>query len=324
MRPSRSDPIRSDPIRSDPIAIQMSCDPGEEKGLAMMDSLACLNGELMPVDQARVPIWDRGFLFGDAVYEVFRLYQGCCWLEDEHMARLRRSLAAIELDAIDLDQLTSRLHRTISSSEIQEGTAYVHITRGVAPRAHAYPFPAVPPTELIVIRPYDDQPVARLREQGVGTISRPDLRWKLCDLKTTNLLPNVMALEAAHRAGCFEAILVAENGLVTEATHTSVLWVRDGRLEGTPEGHGILPGTTRQLVLRLCEEIGLPFVAAEVTLPALIGADEVLLAGTTTEILSIVRIDDQSVADGAPGPVSRRLQEAYRTAVERWLAPQPV
>jgi D-alanine transaminase len=292
--------------------------------MAAMESLACLNGELMPLDQARVPIWDRGFLFGDAVYEVFRLYQGCCWLEDEHMARLRRSLAAIELDSVDLDQLTGRLHRAISASGIQEGTAYVHITRGVSPRAHAFPSSPVAPTELIVIRPYDDEPVDQLRAEGVGAISQPDLRWKLCDLKTTNLLPNVLANEAAHRAGCFEAILVDENGMVTEGTHTSVLWVRGGRLEGTPEGHGILPGTTRQLVLRLCDEIGLPFASAQVTLPELEGADEVMLVGTTTEVLSIVRIDGQAVADGKPGPITRRLQEGYRAAVERWLAPQPV
>jgi D-alanine transaminase len=290
-----------------------------------MESLACLNGELMPVDQARVPIWDRGFLFGDSVYEVFRLYQGCCWLEDEHLARLRRSLAAIEITMPDLDdQFVARLHRTISTSGIQEGTAYVQITRGVFPRVHAFPTPPVPPTELIVVRAYDDEPVARLREEGVGAISRPDLRWKLCDLKTTNLLPNLLANEAAHRAGCYEAILVDDSGLVTEGTHTSVLWVRDGRLEGTPEGHGILPGTTRQLIIRLCDEVGIPFAATQVTLRDLIEADEVMLVGTSTEVLSIVRIDDQVVADGTPGPLSRRLQAAYRAAVERWLAPEPV
>jgi D-alanine transaminase len=288
-----------------------------------MESLACLNGELMPVDQARVPIWDRGFLFGDGVYEVYRLYQGRCWLEDEHNARLGRSLAAVEI-AVDLEQLNARLHRTIAASKIREGTAYVHVTRGVAPRLHAFPSPAVPPTELIVIRAYDDEPVARLRAQGVGAITHPDLRWKLCDLKTTNLLPNVLANEAAHRADCFEAILVDEQGRVTEGTHTSVLWVRGGRLEGTPEGHGILPGTTRQLILRLCAEVGVRFTAAQVTVPELIGADEVFLVGTTTEVLSIVRIDGQMLSGGVPGPVSRRIQQAYRAAVERWLAPQPV
>jgi D-alanine transaminase len=288
-----------------------------------MESLACLDGELMPVDQARIPVWDRGFLFGDAVYEVFRLYQGRCWLETEHVARLRRSLAAIEIDAGDLDTLMERVRRTIEASGIKEGTAYVHITRGVSPRAHAFPSPAVPPTELIVIRPYDDTTLARLRVQGVDAISHLDQRWKLCDLKTTNLLPNVLANEAAHRAGCFEAILVDEHGVVSEATHTSVIWVRDGRLEGTPEGHGILPGTTRQLILRLCNAREIPFSPTRVTLSELIAADEVILVGTTCEVLSIVKIDGRGVGEGVPGPISVALQAAYRDAVERWLAPQP-
>jgi D-alanine transaminase len=289
-----------------------------------MESLACLNGELMPVDQARIPVWDRGFLFGDAVYEVCRLYQGCCWLEDEHMARLRRSLAAIELTNVDLEGLTARLHRTISGSGIQEGTAYIHLTRGVTARVHAFPAPPVPPTELIVIRQFDDEPAARLRATGVSAISHPDLRWKLCDLKTTNLLPNVLANEAAHRAGCFEAILIDDEGRVSEGTHTSVLWVRDDRLEGTPEGHGILPGTTRQLILRLCEETGISFAASHLTLAELRQSDEVLLVGTTCEVLPVVRLDGQVLSGGVPGPLARRLQEAYRAAVERWLAPQPV
>ena len=142
----------------------------------------------------------------------------------------------------------------------------MQITRGVAPRAHAFPDPPVPPTELIMVRPYDDAPTARLREAGAGMISHPDLRWKRCDVKSTNLLGNVLAMEAARRAGCQEAVLLDSEGLVTEATHSSLIWVRDGRLEGTPEGHEILPGMTRQHVLRLAETIGIPFVATRVTL----------------------------------------------------------
>src|SRR5262245_50225565 len=121
-----------------------------------MDSLACLNGELMPVDQARIPIWDRGFLFGDAVYEVMRVYQGRCWLEESHLGRLRRSLTSMEFPEVDLTELAARTNRTIAASGVREGTAYLHLTRGVAPRAHAFPDPPVPPTELIVVRTYDD------------------------------------------------------------------------------------------------------------------------------------------------------------------------
>ncbi len=288
-----------------------------------MESLACLNGELLPVDQARVPIWDRGFLFGDAVYEVMRIYQGRCWLEDQHMARLRRSLGELEFPALDLDQLAARTHRTISASGIAEGTVYIHLTRGVAPRAHAFPNPPVPPTELIVVRSFDDKPTAKLRETGVTAISRPDQRWGRCDIKTTNLLANVVALEAARRAEAFETILVGPDGLVTEATHTSVLWIRNGCLQGTPEGPEILPGTSRQYLQGLAKEHRVPYSDARVTLDELIGADEVLLAGTTTEVIAITQIDGKTIGDGTPGPLVRRLQAIYRQAVVDWLMPQP-
>ena len=289
-----------------------------------MDSLACLNGELMPVERASVPIWDRGFLFGDAVYEVCRIYQGRCWLEDEHLARLRRSLAEMAFQGVDLDRLLVRLHRTISASGIEEGTVYVHITRGVAPRRHAFPDPAVPPTELIVVLPYDDAPTERLRQSGVAVISHPDLRWRRCDVKSTNLLANVLANQFAQASGAYEAVLVDPDGLVTEATHSSVLWIRSGRLVGTPEGPGILPGTSRQEVLRLAADAGIPCGEARITLPELLAADEVFLSGTTIEVLPVVRIEDTPIGPGRPGPLTRRLQDAFRTAVERWLAPQPV
>jgi D-alanine transaminase len=287
-----------------------------------MKELACLNGEVTPVEEARVPIWDRGFLFGDAAYEVFRLYRGRRWLEAEHLARLRRSLAELDFGPYELERLIERMDRTVLASEIQEGTVYVQITRGVAPRSHPFPDPSVPPTELIVIRRYDDGPTARLRQVGARVISQPDLRWKRCDIKSTNLLANVLAFEAARRAGCDEAILVDSAGFVTEATHSSLLWVRNGQLEGTPEGHEILPGMTRQLVIRLARSLEIRFSSSRVKLADLAGADEFILFGTTTEVLPVVRIDDRPIGTAQPGPVARRLGDAYRQEVEQWLACQ--
>ncbi len=277
-----------------------------------MQPLACLNGEIMPIDEAKVPIWDRGFLFGDSVYEVFRLYDGRCWLEEEHVARLARSLKEMEFPGDRFRTLTARVRRTISASEIQEGTVYVQITRGVAPRLHAFPDPPVPPTELIVVRPYDDGPTARLRATGVTALGLPDLRWKRCDVKSTNLLANVLANEAAKKARCYEAVLVGEDGLVTEATHSSVLWVRGGRIEATPEGPGILPGTTRRLRDPGRGRPALPLHESRVTLDELKAADEVILLGTTIEVLPIVTIDGRLVASESAGPVTRRLQNAFR------------
>lgn len=285
-----------------------------------MSVLACLNGELMPADEARVPIWDRGFLFGDAIYEVYRLYDGRLWLDDEHTGRLRRSLREVQIGGVDFDRLRQRIDRTIAASGVKEGTVYIQITRGVAPRLHKFPDPPVPPTELIVVRPYDDGPTAKLRETGVKVISRPDQRWGRCDVKSTNLLANVIANDAAHHDGAYEAILVDRDGRVTEATHSSLMWVRAGVLEGTAEGPEILPGTTRSLILRVAAEEGISFREADITLDGLRKADEVLMTGTTIEVLSVVRIDEDLVAGGVPGPVGRRLQAGYRRALAAWLA----
>lgn len=286
-----------------------------------MPSLVCLNGETMPPEDAKVSIWDRGFLFGDAVYEVCRIYRGRCWLETEHLERLARSLRAMRFPVVNLVRLRQRMHETIAASGIAEGTVYLQITRGVAPRQHTFPDPATPPTELIAVRPYDDSVTAERRQHGVAIFSQPDWRWRRCDVKSTNLLANVMACQAAHDAGGFEAVLHEPDGTVTEATHSSLLWVRDGRLEGTPDGPGILPGTTRLAMLRLLEAAGVTFAEATIALDELKRADEVLLSGTTIEVMPVVAIDGTPVADGQPGPVTRRLQAAFGAAVERWLGP---
>ncbi len=287
-----------------------------------MRSLACVNGEILPADEAKVSIWDRGFLFADSIYEVFRLYQGCLWLEAEHMGRLARSLREMQFVGVDLGRLFIRIRETIGESDVLEGTVYVQVTRGVAPRLHAFPDPPVPPTELILVRPYDDAATARLRETGVPAISHPDLRWKRCDVKSTNLLGNVLANELAHRNGAYEAILVDAEGMVTEATHSSLLWVRDGRLEATPEGHEILPGTTRGGLAFLASEAGLPIDDATISFVDLLECSEVILTGTTIEVLSVNAIDGKPVGTGTPGPIARRLQVAFREAVAAWLGSQ--
>jgi D-alanine transaminase len=273
----------------------------------------------MPPDEAKVSIWDRGFVFGDAVYEVLRIYRGRCWLEDEHWSRLRRSLSEMRIVGVDLDRLKQTAERTIVASGVLEGTLYIQVTRGVAPRTHAFPNPVVPPTELISVRPYDDLPMVEARETGVEVISYPDLRWRRCDVKSTNLLGNVLANEAAHQAGAYEAVLISPEGLVTEATHSSLLWVRGGRIEGTPDGPGILPGTTRISITRLAEAERIPFAESTIDLAALQKADEVFLSGTTIEVLPIARIDGDRVSSGIPGPITRRLQTAFRRALDVWL-----
>jgi len=285
----------------------------------MSEPLACLNGEILPASEAKVSIWDRGFVFGDAIYEVMRIYSGRMWHPDLHYARLDRSLREMRFPIVDLDRLRARVDRLIDESGEREATVYIQITRGVAPRLHAFPDPPVPPTELIVVRPYDDAATAANREVGVDAITVPDLRWGRCDVKSTNLLANVLANQLAHEAGAYEAIFV-DSGRVTEATHSSLLWVRHGRLEATPNGPAILPGTTRA---------GLPLGPslevhpATISLDELMQADEVLLTGTTIEVMPVVRIDGRKVGEGVPGPIGRWLQSAFRDELAAWLAGGP-
>lgn len=274
----------------------------------------------MPADQARVSIWDRGFLFGDSVYEVMRIYAGRVWLEESHFLRLRRSLASLEMPTVDIERLAARVHKTVQASEVGDGTVYLQITRGCAvPRRHAFPDPPVTPTELVVVRPYDDGLTARKRLNGVSVISIPDQRWGRCDVKSTNLLANVLANEAAHRAGAYEAVLVEPDGQVSEATHSSVLWVRNGRLGGTPEGPGILPGTTRGHILKLAVQERVAFAPDRVTIHELATASEVMLVGTTIEVLPVISIDGAPIADAKPGPITRRLQGALQASIRAWI-----
>lgn len=282
-------------------------------------SLACLNGEVMPSEEAKVSVWDRGFVFGDAVYEVCRIYHGRSWLEQEHFDRLERSLKEMEIQGVDLKQLRTRMHDTIYQSNILEGTVYIQITRGVAPRAHAFPNPPVPPTELIAVRSYDDTKTSENREKGVIIHSYPDLRWGRCDVKSTNLLANCIALEHVKRQGAFEAALFDKNNLVTEATHSSILWVRNGQLQGTPHQDNILPGCTRLLAGQLAESLNMTIQDEKISLDDLKTADEVLLMGTTIEVMPVVKVDDSVIADGQPGPVTRKLQNAYKLALREWL-----
>ena len=267
------------------------------------EPLACLDGTFSPASEAKVPILDRGFLFGDAVYEVMRLYDGRMWLEAEHMARLRPEPPRTP----DRPASTASGSKPGSPSRsrrsgVAEGTVYIQITRGVAPRRHRFPEPGTPPTELIVVSPYDDAATAARRRSGVPVVSRPDLRWGRCDVKSVNLLGNVLACEEAHRHGCIEArprrprrvrhrgdALLAALGPRRPAR-------RDARGAGHPAGDepGVPPPAGR--VARR------PLRRGPVTLDELKAADEVMLSGTTIEVMPVVRIDDATIGDGTPGP----------------------
>jgi D-alanine transaminase len=286
-----------------------------------MQALANLNGEQMPLADAKIPALDRGFLFGDAVYEVLRVYAGLPWLLEEHLQRLAQSLDAVRISGIDLQRLRRRIQATIAAGPFLEAIVYVQITRGVAPRSHKFPIKATP-LEFLYVDEFHDA-YLEARSMGAAVVTQPDPRWDRCDIKSTNLLGNVLAMQAASEAGCLEALLYLPDGTLTEGTHTSFFGVQQGTVLTAPNSPEILPGITRSLIMRLATRVGIPVRERYLKRADLAGVSELFLTGTTSEVLPITRVDDQAVSDGKPGPITQRLQEAYREAVREFVLAAP-
>jgi D-alanine transaminase len=284
-----------------------------------MEPLANINGEQMPLADVRISAQDRGFLFGDAVYEVLRIYGGKPWLEDEHFSRLARSLDAIRIAGVDVRRLRQRVHDTIRAGRFGEAIVYIQITRGAALRSHTFPA-GIMPLEFLYVQEFRD-PYIQARETGAAVITQADTRWDRCDIKSTNLLANVLAMQAAKEAGGLESLLYLPDGTLTEGTHTSFFGVLDGTVLTAPNSNAILPGITRGLVLRLAARAGVPVREHVIRRNDLGRVSELFLTGTTSEVLPAVTVDGRPVGDGRPGPVVRRLQEAYRLAVREFLEP---
>jgi D-alanine transaminase len=280
-------------------------------------ALANLNGVSMPLEDVKISALDRGFLFGDAVYEVLRIYRGKPWLMEEHWQRFAASLEAVRIGGVDLQRVKRRMLETITAGSFQDALAYIQITRGVAPRRHVFP-EDTSPTEFLYVQEFSDPYVSKRRE-GVSVLTQPDLRWQRCDIKSTNLLGNVLAMQAADEAGCVEALLYAADGTVTEATHSSFFAVQNGTLVTTPIGSAILPGITRRFLVDLAARIGVPFREQALRRRDLLEVSELLLVGTTAEVLPIVRLDAAPVGDGRIGPVTLRLLDAYQAAVREFI-----
>jgi len=270
-----------------------------------MSDVVYFGGRTVPRGRATVSIDDRAFLFGDAVYEVIRAVQGRFIEPARHLRRLDRSLREIGMAAPTLDLLAvaADLIRRNGLGE-REATVYAQVSRGAAPRQHAFPLGETAPTVLVTATPFT--PRAELVTHGVAAITLPDLRWARCDIKSVNLLPNVLAAQRAAEAGAFEAILVRD-GVVTEATRSNVLAVLGGVLRTHPTGPLILPGVTREVVLELAAGAGIPVREEELGADELFAAEEVLLTGTTADVTPVVTIDGRPVGGGRPGPVGRRL-----------------
>jgi D-alanine transaminase len=273
-----------------------------------------LNGRYIDHADASVPVDDRGFLFADGVYEVARIYDGRLFLMEPHMQRLRAGLAALRIRDADIDALPDIAARLIEANGVNgDGTLYVQVTRGAAPRKHAFPAADTKPTVYAIAKPFNNHP-AEYFTQGVAAVTVPDTRWSRCDIKSISLLPNVLANQAAHEAGAFEALFVRD-GVVIEGSHSNLFAVLDGRLITYPPSNYILTGITRNLVLQLARELGIDAAEAPLYAERLSDVSELFLSGTTTEVMPITKVDGRAVGDGAVGAVAKQLQQAFHDYV---------
>ena len=274
-----------------------------------MPEMAYVNGRIMPLRQATVSVEDRGFQFGDSVYEVIVVYRGRPFLLDEHLRRLRRSLHEIRLDpGTRFDRIEPGIRRLLGACRFKEAVIYVQVTRGRAPRGHAFPERCRPTLVMTARRRH---PLSReVRTLGVSLKSEPDIRWGRCDIKSTQLLANVLTKQKAVEAGVFEILFHRSGGLITEGTSTNFFAVNKGVLCTHPATDQLLPGVTRALVLDLAGEAGVKVRERAVRIGDIGRWSEAFITSTTSEIVPVVRIDDQVVGSGSPGPVALELHKA--------------
>jgi D-alanine transaminase len=272
-------------------------------------NVAFINGAFVPLAEAKVSIEDRGFQFGDGIYEVIRTYKGHPFSLDAHLARLDRSAKALDLkQPYSRADWSRHILEGVKQAAYPEAKIYLQITRGVAPRDHAYSDETMP-TVVMTIR--ELHPLDRsVHATGVEAMTTEDIRWGRCDIKSVNLLANVLARQRVKQAQVFEAIFV-NAGLVTEGAVSNVMVVQRGMVVTAPEGPRILSGVTRSVVLGLAQSEGLPVQERFVSQADLYEADEVFLTGTTVEVLAVVRIDGKIIGEGRPGAITRRLATSF-------------
>ena len=270
-----------------------------------------LNGEYVEHAAAKVSVDDRGFLFADGVYEVARVYDGRIFLMQEHMERLRHGLNELRIRDDVVRELPAVAEQLLDTNNLRnvDATIYIEVTRGTAPRAHAFPSPEVQPTVYVLAKGFKNHP-EKYWQDGVAAITLPDTRWSRCDIKSIALLPNVLANQQAHEAGAFEALFVRD-GVLIEGSHSNLWGVIDGEAVTYERCGYILGGITRMLVLERAHEAGVKAREAPIHMNQLDKVEELFLSGTTTEIMPIVKLDDRTIGKGRPGPVTRKLQEAF-------------
>lgn len=273
-----------------------------------------LNGDIIAPDQAKISVFDRGFLFGDGIYEVMVQIGGNFLYQEAHIDRLQHGLRKIKID-FDVSCLETEIPKLLQAAglEGEDCLLYIQITRGVAPRKHAYPLQITPSIMMYATA----QTLPDINGVRAKVVSMNDFRWSRCDIKMTSLLGNVMANEYGAQQGCYETVLFRE-GVVTEASHSNVFFVRDKVVYTHPENEYILSGITRKIVLELCGQIGVEVVEEAIAIEEVVNMDEAFLTGTNTQIASIKQWDDHFFYhDDAIGAITKELQLAFKQLKER-------
>jgi D-alanine transaminase len=271
--------------------------------------LAMIQDQIVSMEELEPVYLDRGTFFGDGVYEVLRSYDGKIFTLEEHLQRFANSLAAIGIAGVDMDQIRSRIQRAFNAAGTANAKIYFHITRGSAPRDHVCGANLKPNFFLTISELADN---TNEKTRGIVVSTHPDWRWKRCDIKSLNLLPNVLARQDAARRGCAEAVLVDEAGLITEGAASAFFAIFGQTLQTAPLTANILPSITRKYIIQAGENIGLEIVEKSLTSQQAAGADELFIAVTTKDIVPVVKFDGTVIGDGKPGRYTKLLIHEFR------------
>ena len=271
-----------------------------------------LNGQFMPIEEAKISVLDRGFIFGDGVYEVIPVYSRKAFRLGEHLQRLQNSLDGIKLiNPHNNATWVTYINELIARNQAEDQYLYLHITRGAAKRDHAFPHPPVAPTVFMMSSPLPTPP-ANLLAFGVGAVTAPDNRWLRCDIKAISLLPNVLLRQMAVDAGCTETILLRENQWLTEGAASNIFVVKSGMLLAPPKDNLMLPGITYDVILEIAAANNIPHEVRKIAVAEVFSADELLLTSSTKEVLAITQLDGKPVGTGKPGTMFTTLHQLYQ------------
>ncbi|MGV3130215.1 D-amino-acid transaminase [Staphylococcus simulans] len=278
-----------------------------------MTNKVLLNGRFVEEQEALVPYNDRGYNFGDGIYEYIRIYDGYFFTLQEHFERFLRSASELNIDLDEtIESLTEKAEALVKENNVENGGVYMQVTRGAAPRDHAFPGPDVKPQMMAFTRSYG-RPLEAL-ENGINAVTVEDIRWLRCDIKSLNLLGNVLSKEYAVKYNASEAIQ-HRGETVTEGASSNVYAIKDGVIYTHPTDNFILNGITRKVIKRIANEQNIPFKEETFTVDFLKQADEVIVSSTSVEVMPVIKLDGEAVGNGQVGPITRQLQKGFEQKI---------